>query len=214
MILPTTNKEEQLLRIGHKFIAGVDEVGRGPLAGPVIAASVIFEWPNFKFPSQLASRQISNFKNLVRDSKLLSERQRLIVYKWIIENCLCWSIGIIGQEKIDQIGIRNASLMAMAEAVDSLSQKPDAVLIDGCDAISSIDAYQEPIIKGDRDVFSIAAASIIAKVSRDEIMKRYDKIFPQYGFAEHKGYGTLSHREAIIEYGRCRLHRQSFNFKF
>lgn len=213
MILPTTNKEEQLLRIGHKFIAGVDEVGRGPLAGPVIAASVIFDWPNFKFPSQLAGRQISNFKNSVRDSKLLSERQRPEAYKWIIQNSLCWSVGIISQEEIDRIGIRNASLLAMAEAVNSLETKPDAVLIDGCDIISSIDAYQEPVIKGDRDIFSIAAASIIAKVSRDEIMKKYDKIFPQYGFAKHKGYGTEAHREAILEYGRCRLHRESFNFK-
>lgn len=205
MTLPTINKEYQLIRIGHKYIAGVDEAGRGPLAGPVIAGAVVF---NFK--SQISSFK-KNSKELIRDSKLLSEKQRLQAYKWITQNCLCWSAGIVSQEEIDRIGIRKASLAAMAEAVNSLSQKPDAVLIDGRDMIESLRAYQEPIIKGDRDVFSIAAASIIAKMTRDEIMKKYAKIFPQYGFAEHKGYGTEKHYAAIQDYGECRIHRKSFN---
>jgi len=200
MILPTTNKEEQLLRIGHKYIAGVDEVGRGPLAGPVVAGAVMFQFPIINDQLSIA----------VRDSKLLSEKQRIEAYHWIVKNCLSWAIGIISQEEIDKVGIRQASLMAMAEAINMLLQKPDAIFIDGRDIIGSIEIYQEAIIKGDRDVFSVAAASIIAKVTRDEIMKKYDNIFPQYGFAQHKGYGTAAHRQAIEEYGECRLHRKSF----
>jgi len=206
MILPTTGKENQLIRVGHKYIAGVDEVGRGPLAGPVVAGAVIFD-------IRIYDRTYARIYDLVRDSKLLSENQREKAYKWINENCLAWSVGIISQEKIDEIGIRNASLLAMKEAVDSLSQRPDSVLIDGRDIVKEIDIYQEAIIKGDRDIFSIAAASIMAKVTRDEIMKKYDKVFPQYGFAKHKGYGTTVHRKAIAEYGLCLLHRKSFSFK-
>ncbi|MFH1175098.1 MAG: ribonuclease HII [bacterium] len=230
MILPTIEKELQLIRIGHKLIAGVDEVGRGPLAGPVAASAIIFDWTDkykivankLENQKSSASRRSKSQKagiNLIGDSKLLSEIQREKAYKWIIENCLAWSVGIVSQEEIDRIGIRQASLKAMAEAVLGLSQKPDAVLIDGKDIIDfqrfagggKIDVYQESVIKGDRDIFSISAASIVAKVSRDTIMKKLDKVFPQYGFGLHKGYGTAAHRKAIEKHGLCRLHRRSFH---
>jgi len=211
MILPTTNKEEQLLRVGHKFIAGVDEVGRGPLAGPVVAGAVIFNWGNV---CERKKFQISNFKFQIRDSKLLSEKQRWVAYKWILENALAWGIGIVSHREIDEIGIRVASLLAMEKAVQEMSQVPDVVLIDGRDVIGNrINVYQEAIVKGDRDIFSIAAASIIAKVTRDEIMKKLDKKFPQYDFAKHKGYGTLEHRRCIEKYGLCEIHRRSFHIK-
>lgn len=204
MILPTSNKELQLLRVGHKYIAGVDEAGRGPLAGPVVAAAIIFNTQN-----QTADIE-KDKADLVRDSKLLSAAQRVKAYKWVIENCLVWSVGIVSEEEIDKIGIRNASLAAMADAINLLSKTPDAVLIDGRDIIEQIKIYQEPIIGGDRNVFSIAAASIIAKTTRDEIMKKYDKIFPQYGFAKHKGYGTQEHYKRLEMFGECRIHRRSF----
>ncbi len=246
MILPTTNKEEQLLRVGHKFIAGVDEVGRGPLAGPVIAGCVVFDWgdinnvntkpqeefqmTNDKFKNK-PQYQISNVKtttdeesfkfqvaspkNLIRDSKLLSEKQRWEAYKWILKNALAWGIGIVSHREIDEMGIRTASLLAMEKAVQEMSRVPDIILIDGRDIMnpSGIDIYQEAIVKGDRDIFSIAAASIIAKVTRDEIMKKIDKRFPRYDFAKHKGYGTMEHRRLIEKYGLCEMHRKSFHVK-
>jgi len=241
MILPTTNKEEQLLRVGHKFIAGVDEVGRGPLAGPVIAGAVIFDWgdaweckkfqnQNFKFQKNIKDQisksqptisnksskfQVMSYEKLIRDSKLLSEKQRWEAYRWILENAIAWGIGIVSHVEIDRIGIRTASLLAMEKSVKELGKMPDTVLIDGRDIIedTDLDVYQESIIKGDRDIFSIAAASIIAKVTRDEIMKKIDKKFPQYDFAKHKGYGTLEHRKCIEKYGLCEIHRRSFHIR-
>jgi len=234
MILPTTEKEEQLLRVGHRRIAGVDEVGRGPLAGPVVAGSVIFNFPlKFKVLSeQLRSQKLKvesqkddGRKNdgcsmlrvpcsmkLIRDSKLLSEKQRWEAYKWILENAVAWGIGIVSHREIDEMGIRMASLLAMEKAVQEMSQVPDVILIDGRDIMnpSRINIYQEAIVKGDRDIFSIATASIIAKVTRDEIMKKIDKKFPQYDFAKHKGYGTMEHRKCIEKYGLCEIHRKSF----
>lgn len=211
MIFPTIKKELQLIRIGHKYIAGVDEVGRGPLAGPVVASAVVFDWDDEK-NQKLGTRNLGLDvkKNLVRDSKTLSENQRVKLYSWIIQNCLCWASGIVSHQDIDKIGIRQASLAAMAEAIAGLSRKPDAILIDGRDIIEYLDIYQDPVIKGDRDIFSISSASIIAKVTRDEIMKKYDLVFPQYGFAEHKGYGTCAHYERLEMFGECRIHRKSF----
>ncbi len=226
MILPTTNKEEQLLRVGHKFIAGVDEVGRGPLAGPVVAGSVIFNFPlkaeilnlksgiSQKLESQKFIKSDEFSRTLIRDSKLLSEKQRWEAYKWVLDNAMAWGIGIVSHREIDELGIRIASLLAMEKAVQEMSQIPDVVLIDGRDVIGrNVDVYQEAIVKGDRDIFSIAAASIIAKVTRDEIMKKIDKKFPQYDFAKHKGYGTAEHRRCIEKYGLCEIHRRSFHLR-
>ncbi len=180
---------------GLNYIAGVDEAGRGPIAGPVIAASVIF-------PSDVKIEGIN-------DSKLLQERERERLFDVIHQRAISVGIGIIDHEVIDRINILNATFRSMNIAISNLKFSPDYLLIDGPHFPGANIPY-DTIIKGDTKCFSIAAASIIAKVTRDRLMKEYDKLFPQYGFGQHKGYCTKAHLEAIKKFGVCEIHRKSF----
>jgi len=178
-----------------KLIAGTDEAGRGPLAGPVVAASVIF-------PEKIRIYG-------VRDSKILSETNREKLYPKILQKSLTWSVAVVSHGEIDRINILQASLLAMSVSINRLQVKPDLILVDGNKVFtSSIPAL--PIVDGDAKSFTIAAASIIAKVTRDRIMKRLSAKFPVYNWESNKGYGTKEHVEAIKNYGPCVLHRKSF----
>lgn len=179
----------------YAYICGIDEAGRGPLAGPVAAGAVIL-------PKDCRILYLN-------DSKKLSEKRREELFIEIKEKALAWSVGIISPARIDEINILQATYEAMREAVDSLDIKPDVLLNDAV-TIPDIDILQVPIIKGDAKSVSIAAASILAKVTRDHMMAEYDEMFPGYGFAKHKGYGTAAHIQAIKELGPCPIHRRTF----
>ncbi|MDD5712037.1 MAG: ribonuclease HII [Smithellaceae bacterium] len=192
------NFERNARRRGYRLIAGIDEAGRGPLAGPVVAAAVILP---------------SGYKNPeINDSKQLSPQRRDHLYGVISEDALSVGIGVIEPSVIDEVNILQAALMAMREAVLNLSSCPDYLLIDGTSFVA-LEIPQERIVKGDCRSVSIAAASIVAKVSRDRIMEIYHRQFPQYNFIKNKGYGTAEHRDALRDYGYCKLHRRSFQFK-
>lgn len=180
---------------GYNVICGVDEAGRGPLAGPVFAAAVIL-------PE-------GHIIEGVNDSKKLSEKKREMLFDKIIEECVCYSIGTASEKEIDEINILQATYLAMKRAVDGLEIKPDYVLIDG-NRMPPLDVPAETIVKGDGKSASIAAASIIAKVSRDRYMLELAKKYPQYEFEKHKGYGTKLHYEKIAEHGISDIHRRSF----
>lgn len=178
-----------------KLLAGVDEAGRGALAGPVVAAAVVCEF--------------SEALNGVRDSKLLGEKRREELYEIIMSECACASVGIVGPEEIDGSNIRIATLKAMKIAVEGLEKRPELVLIDGKD-IPDIDIAARRVIGGDRKSFVIAASSIIAKVSRDRLMRGLETEYPGYNLTGNKGYGTLEHRKAIKKIGLTSIHRKSF----
>jgi ribonuclease HII len=180
---------------GVNIIAGVDEAGRGPLAGPVVAAAVVF-------PKEA-------YLEGVDDSKKLSEHRREELFPLIRERALGIGIGVVSHEEIDRINIYQASILAMTKAIAQLSMVPSLVLADG-NSFRHETIRFENIIKGDARSFTIAAASIVAKVTRDSLMREYDKLFPAYGFARHKGYGTRQHVEAIRQNGLCEIHRRSF----
>lgn len=181
--------------LGLKLVAGTDEAGRGPLAGPVVAAAVILE---------------KKFAALgINDSKKLSPAQRESLYGEIIFHSKSWCVSIIDENEIDRINILRASLEAMKRAVLGLSEQPDFVFVDGPKKID-ISIPQAAIIRGDAVCCSIAAASIIAKVTRDKIMLEFDRQYPDYGFARHKGYGTKEHLEALNKSGPCPIHRKTF----
>lgn len=183
---------------GYRRIAGVDEAGRGPLAGPVVAAAVIF-------PPAYQNSEIN-------DSKTLTVNKRDELYKVISKDALAVGVGVAEADVIDRINILRASLQAMCEAVVDLSVTPDYLLIDGLYTIA-LDTPQKALVKGDGLSVSIAAASIIAKVSRDRIMEMYHRQFPQYNFLQNKGYGTAEHRKILQEIGMCKIHRRSFHLK-
>lgn len=187
--------------LGYQNLAGVDEAGRGPLAGPVVAAAVLIG-PDFKIDHPDLE--------LVADSKVLSAKKREKLFGIIREKTLGVGIGLVNNTDIDRINILQASFLAMRRALRQLRLPPDYVLLDGSFQIPKLDKPQTAIIKGDATVWAIAAASIIAKVSRDWLMIEADKQYPQYGFLKHKGYGTAEHLEKIKEYGPCPLHRLSF----
>lgn len=176
-------------------ICGIDEAGRGPLCGPVVAAAVIL-------PDE-------NNILYINDSKKLSETKREEVYKEIDKYAVAYGVGIVSPERIDEINILQATYEAMRTAIHKLSVTPDILLNDAV-TIPMVDIKQVPIIKGDAKSQSIAAASIVAKVTRDHLMEEYDKLYPEYGFAKHKGYGTAAHIKAIKEYGPCPIHRRTF----
>ena len=197
--------ERGLWSSGVRIVAGIDEAGRGPLAGPVVAAAVVFH----------EGRYIPE----VDDSKLLTAVEREELFVRICSEAAAYGIGIIDHIMIDEINILNATYKAMHQAIQHLSTVPGHLLIDGNrfnpDGLSSgmADIPYTTIVDGDASCFSIAAASILAKVTRDRIMQEYDSQFPGYGFAQHKGYGTKEHREAILNLGYCPIHRRSFTFK-
>ncbi len=192
--------EKDLYQKGFENICGIDEAGRGPLAGPVVIAGVIMP-------------QDSMIEG-VNDSKKVTEKRRGKLYDLILDEAISYSVAIIGQDVIDEMNILNATKQGVTEVIDGLDVKPDLILVDALEHINTRGIPYEPIIKGDAKCYNIAAASIIAKVTRDRIMREWDEIYPQYGFINHKGYGTAKHIAAIKEYGLCPIHRRSFTKKF
>ncbi|MBQ6992186.1 MAG: ribonuclease HII [Clostridia bacterium] len=190
------NYENKLYMEGLNYIAGIDEAGRGPLAGPVVVASVIL-------PKDSLIEGIN-------DSKKISESKREKIYENIIEEAISYGVGIVWQDEIDEINILNATKKALTDAINQMKVKPDRILVDALDKIDTNGIPYTSVIKGDAKMYSIGAASIIAKVTRDRIMREYDEVYPEYGFAGHKGYGTAKHIEAIKNLGICPLHRKSF----
>ena len=188
--------ERELYQKGVKSICGIDEAGRGPLAGPVVVASVIMP----------EGSMIEG----VNDSKKVSEKKREKLYDLILSEAISYGVGIIGQDEIDEINILNATKKGLTISLQELTQKPDLIIVDALNNIDTLGTKYESIIKGDAKCYSIAAASIIAKVTRDRIMREWDKVYPQYGFVAHKGYGTVAHIKALKEYGACPLHRKTF----
>ena len=191
--------EDSLYSEGYEYICGIDEAGRGPLCGPVVAAAVIL--PKDKYIEG------------VNDSKKLSPKKREKLYDDIKKEAISVGIGIMDVDIIEEINILNATKLAMIKAVKDLKIKPDYLLIDGNQLID-IDIEKQTVVSGDAKSESIAAASIIAKVTRDRMLINFDKLYPEYGFAKHKGYGTKIHIEAIKKYGLTPIHRKSFCKKF
>jgi len=195
-------RPEQLLwDKGVELVAGVDEVGRGPMAGPVVAAAVLF--------SRETLGKLEIFAG-VKDSKKVPEKKRGELAEIIMREAVSFGVGVVDEKKIDEINILRASLLAMKLAVEGLSRKPEHILIDGPNRIDYGAYGQTPVIRGDATCFSIAAASVVAKVARDKMMLEYDKIYPEYGFKQNKGYGTEKHMAAIKKFGRSRIHRKWF----
>lgn len=198
--------ETDLYSKGIKTIAGIDEAGRGPLAGPVVVASVILP-------------QNSMIEG-VNDSKKVSEKKREKLYEIILDEAIAYGVGIISQEEIDRINILNATKLGLTTAIKEMENtikvknmnfdKPEIILVDALTKIDTDHIPYKSIIKGDAKSYSIAASSIIAKVTRDRIMRQWAEVYPVYGFEKHKGYGTAYHIQAIKEYGLCPLHRRSF----
>ena len=188
--------EKGLYEKGARRICGIDEAGRGPLAGPVVVAAVIM-------PED-------SFIEGVNDSKKVSEKKREKLYDEITSNAIAWGVGIIDQKEIDDINILNATKKGLTTALMQLTEKPDIILVDALTGIDTLGIPYQSIIKGDAKSYSIAASSIIAKVTRDRIMRQWDEIYPEYGFEKHKGYGTKAHIEVIKNNGICPIHRKSF----
>lgn len=192
--------EENLYNEGLKYICGIDEAGRGPLAGPVVVGAVIMPRD-----SKL---------EFMNDSKKVTEKRRNLLYDEILDSAISYGVGIVSQEEIDELNILNATKkglhIALGQVIEKLEKKPDIVLVDALREIDTYGITYESIIKGDATCYSISAASIIAKVTRDRIMEEWDKVYPMYGFIKHKGYGTANHIQAIKTYGPCPLHRRTF----
>ena len=197
-ILKLYDRERKLKQEGFTLVAGIDEAGRGPLAGPVVAAAVIL----------VLDTEILNLK----DSKKISEKKREEVYEDIKKRAVAYAYDVIDADYIDKYNILNSTLMAMKNAVEKLPVKPEYVLVDAL-KIPDIAVPQESIIHGDNICACIAAASIVAKVERDRIMRKYDLVYPEYGFIRNKGYGTKEHINSIKKYGICPIHRRSFSVK-
>ncbi len=192
--------EKDLYSKGFKKICGIDEAGRGPLAGPVVVAGVIM-------PEDSMIEGIN-------DSKKVTEKRREKLYDIIKEEAISYSIAVIDHNVIDEINILNATKQGVTDVVDGLDVKPDLIIVDALTHINTRGIPYEPIVKGDAKCYNIAAASILAKVTRDRIMRQWDEIYPQYGFSSHKGYGTAKHISAIKEYGLCPIHRRTFTKHF
>lgn len=192
--------EENLYNEGYKFICGIDEAGRGPLAGPVVVGAAVMprdsklEWVN--------------------DSKKVTEKRREILYDRITEEALAWGVGIISEKKIDELNILNATKkglhLALGEVIEKLKQKPDIVIVDALREIDTFEIPYQSIIKGDATCYSISCASILAKVTRDRIMREWNEVYPMYDFEKNKGYGTAEHIKALKQYGPCPIHRRTF----
>lgn len=190
-------EEEKLYESGKiEYICGIDEAGRGPLAGPVVVAAVVMP----------KDSMIEG----VNDSKKISEKKREKLFEIIKEEAISYGVGIIDPKQIDDINILNATKLALTNAIKELKVKPDVILVDALTKIDTLGIPYISVIKGDAKIYSIAAASIIAKVTRDRMMMEWDSIYPAYGFAKHKGYGTAFHIQAIKENGICSIHRKTF----
>ncbi len=188
-------EEKNLRKRGYKLIAGTDEAGRGPLAGPVVAAAVILP---------------KDYKNpLIDDSKKLTPLERKRLFVEIKNVAVSFGIGVVGWKQIDAMGILNASKLAMRRAVLSLNPQPDFLISDAV-PVNVMELPQKTMVKADEKVLCVAAASILAKVHRDQLMQKYHKKYPEYGFDQHMGYGTKAHLEAIEKHGGCLIHRRSF----
>lgn len=192
--------DKEFFEKGVKYIAGIDEAGRGPLAGPVVVACVVLP----------ENSMIEG----VNDSKKISEAKREKLYDTIIQEAISYGVGIIYQDEIDEINILQATKKGVTEAIKQMEVKPNIIMVDALNGIDTMGIPYKSIIKGDAKCYSIAAASIIAKVTRDRIMREWDKVYPEYGFASHKGYGTAKHIAAIKEFGPCPIHRKTFITKF
>lgn len=209
MIKPNFAYEKKLIKSGLSRICGIDEVGRGPLAGPVVASAVWID-------ASLIMDDKAGLFGGINESKKLSASQRERWFAFLTnEKAIKYAIGIVSEKIIDEINILEATKLAMSEAFKKLirqlaDKQPDFILIDGNFTLENIDLNQKAIPQGDAKVISIAAASIIAKVTRDRIMEEYQKKYPVYGFAKHKGYGTKKHMEALKKNGICAIHRRSF----
>lgn len=192
--------ESNLYDEGNKLICGIDEAGRGPLAGPVAVGAVVMK------PDSMLE--------WVNDSKKVTERRREILYDRIIEDSLAWSVKLVPETKIDEINILEATKyglnLAIKDIINQLQKKPDIVIVDALREINTENIPYESIIKGDATCYSISCASILAKVTRDRLMRQWDEVYPQYGFAKNKGYGTKDHIEALKKYGPCMIHRKTF----
>ena len=192
--------EENLYNEGYKFICGIDEAGRGPLAGPVVVGAAVMprdsklEWVN--------------------DSKKVTEKRREILYDRITEEALAWGVGIISEKEIDELNILNATKkglhLALGEVIEKLKQKPDIVIVDALREIDTFEIPYQSIIKGDATCYSISCASILATVTRDRIMREWNEVYPMYDFEKNKGYGTAEHIKALKQYGPCPIHRRTF----
>lgn len=197
-------EEEKLWKRGYKVVAGIDEAGRGPLAGPVVAAAVFINKKDFSFLKKIS---------LIKDSKELTPQKRKEAFELLIKK-VEWGRGIVSEKIIDRINILQATKLAMEKALKDLEKrskiKADFAIIDGITKIN-FEINQKVIVKADKKVLSCSAASIIAKVTRDELMIKYDKKYPLYNFKQHKGYGTKEHMAMLKKYGPCPLHRKSFN---
>ena len=187
--------ENEQLSLGYNLIAGADEVGRGPLAGPVVCACVIMP--------------LDDIIDGVDDSKKLSEKKREKLFDQIIQKAIAYSIEFVDESTIDELNILNATKKCMAQAINSMSVKPDICLVDAIDKLDT-DVPLKGIIHGDALSYNIGAASILAKVTRDRYMVEMDTLYPQYGFAKHKGYGTKIHMQTLKDIGPCKIHRKSF----
>ena len=189
-------EELKLYERNIEYICGIDEAGRGPLAGPVVVGAVILPQ--------------DSFIEGVNDSKKISEKKREKIYDQIIEEAVAWSVGIVDERTIDEINILNATKLGVKLALEGIKQKPDVIMVDALNNMDTLGIPYISVIKGDAKNYSIAAASNIAKVTRDRMMKEWDEVYPAYGFAKHKGYGTAEHIKTIKEQGPCSIHRRSF----
>ena len=191
-------KQEELSLYSEKiqYICGIDEAGRGPLAGPVVVGAVIM-------PRE-------SFIEGVNDSKKVSEKKREKLYEIITQEAIAYSVGIVDHNKIDEINILNATKLGLKIAIENLKIRPDLILVDALNNMDTSGIPYKSIIKGDAKIYSISCASIIAKVTRDRIMREWDNIYPEYGFEKHKGYGTAAHISVIKEKGPCIIHRRTF----
>lgn len=203
--MPDFEIEKRFLKQGYRSIAGVDEVGRGALCGPVVAVSLVF-------PSALVQGRSPAWLRQANDSKLLTPKKRQELLPFILAEAESIGVGLCSNVEVDQINVYWASLQAMQRAVEQMPLRPDVLLVDGFE-LKDVPFVQQGIPQGDRKSYSIAAASIVAKVLRDEMMARCDLIFSGYSFDKNKGYGTQEHYRALEKYGQTSFHRQSFHLK-
>ncbi len=208
VILPSKNLERKLFEQGFKNIAALDEVGVGCLAGPVVVCAVMID-------KKLFSKNVRRKKlSWLRDSKLLTQKQREKYFEYLISIPeIKWKVSFVHPKTIDKYNVYQATRLGMRRSIKKFIRVPDIVLVDGKYPIKGLSIPQKPIVKGDRKIFSIACASLIAKVTRDNYMVRLSKKYPEYEFHRHKGYGTKIHQARLKEYGSSNIHRYSFNLK-